>query len=54
MKIKNVEKKIVDNLVEECSEDIDGNELIYNEALNDYGKICSILTIIFIHINGKY
>ena len=37
MKIVNVEKKLIDNLVEECSENIDGKEIIYNE------KICALL-----------
>ena len=27
-------KKIIDKLVEECSENIDGNELLYNETLD--------------------
>ena len=27
-------KKIIDKLVEECSENIDGNEMLYNETLN--------------------
>ena len=27
-------KKIIDKLVEECSEDIDGNEMLYNETLD--------------------
>ena len=27
-------KKVIDKLVEECSENIDGNELIYNETLD--------------------
>ena len=34
--------KIVDRLVEECSEMIDGNEMIYNGTVNDYKK-CVIL-----------
>ena len=33
MKIVNVDK-----LVEECSENIDGNEMIYNRTINDYEK----------------
>ena len=37
-------KKIVDKLVEECSENIDGNEMIYG-ILNDYGKVCNSYTI---------
>ena len=27
-------KRITDKLVEECSENIDGNEMLYNETLN--------------------
>ena len=38
-------KKPVDRLVEECNEDIDGNEIIYNKTLNDHGKVCSSCTI---------
>ena len=34
-------KKLVDKLVEECSENIDGNEMIYN----DYEKVCNSRTI---------
>ena len=39
-------KKIVDKLVEECSENIDGSEIIYNGTLNaialdDYGSVCN-------------
>ena len=32
IKIVNAEK---DKLIEECSESIDGNKMIYNDALND-------------------
>ena len=31
-------KKLVDRLAEECSENIDGNKMIYNATLYDYGK----------------
>ena len=39
-------KILIDKLVEECSESIDGNEMIYNStlnviSLNDYRKICN-------------
>ena len=39
-------KRITDKLVEECSENIDGNEILYNETLdviplNVYKKVCS-------------
>ena len=31
-------KRLIDKLVEECSENIDGNKMIYNSTLNDYKK----------------
>ena len=31
-------KRLIDKLVEECSENIDGNKMIYNGTLNDHGK----------------
>ena len=39
-------KKIIDKLVEECSENIDENEMLYNETLNAislnvYQKACN-------------
>ena len=41
---------VVDKLVEECSENIDGNKMLHNEALdvislNDYEKVCNSCTI---------
>ena len=41
---------LVDKLVEECGENIDGNEMLYNEtldviSLNDYKKVCNSCTI---------
>ena len=30
----NCREKIIDNLVEECSENIDGTEMLYNETLD--------------------
>ena len=41
-------KRLTDKLVEECSENIDENKMIYNSALYDYGKICHFSTIYFI------
>ena len=43
-------KRLVDKLVEKCSENIDEKELhpnkvYYNSNLNDYEKICSSFTI---------
>ena len=37
-------KKLVDELVEECSENIDGNEMI-SVTLNDYKSVCGSCTI---------
>ena len=48
-------KKIVDKLVEECSENINGNEMIYNENLNanvcNYCTIYIVLFVIFLIIS---
>ena len=41
MKTINAGKKLVDKLVEECSEEIDGNGMIYN----DYENVCDFCTI---------
>ena len=38
-------KRLVDKLVEECSENIDGNKIIYNGILNGYGKIRKSSTV---------
>ena len=38
-------KRLIDKLVEECSENINGNEMIYNGTLNDHGKICNFCTV---------
>ena len=38
-------KRLFDKLVEERSENIKGNELIYNKTLNDYGNVCNSCTI---------
>ena len=32
-------KDLVDNLFEECSENIDQNEMVYNETFNDQGRV---------------
>ena len=50
-------KRLIDKLVEECTENIDGNEMIYNSTLNDYGEtcnsctVCLVLLVIFFIIN---
>ena len=38
-------KRLIDKLVEECSEDINENKMIYNGTLNDHGKVCNSFTI---------
>ena len=38
-------KRLIDQLVEEFSQDISGNEMIHNMTLNDHGKVCSSCTI---------
>ena len=38
-------KRLIDKLVKECSENINGNEMIYNGTLNDHEKVCSSCTV---------
>ena len=38
-------EKLADKLVEECTKAIDGNEMIFNGTLNDYGKVCDSCTV---------
>ena len=38
-------KQLVDKLVEDCSENIDENEMIYNSTLNDHRKVCNSCTL---------
>ena len=40
-----MQKKIVHKLVEECWENIDENEMIYNVTFNDCGNVCNCCTI---------
>ena len=40
--------ELFSKLVEECSEDTNGNEMIYNGTLNDFEKICSFCTVYMI------
>ena len=50
-------KRVIDELGEECSENINENEIIYNGSLNDYEKVCNsctlciVLLVIFIIIS---
>ena len=43
-------KKLIDKLVEECSENIDGNNMIYNEGFNGYEKVCNSCAIYIVLI----
>ena len=46
-------KKLMDTLVEECSENIDRNEMIYNRTLNDYEKVyisCKIYIVFLVKL----
>ena len=45
-------KKIIDKLTEECSENINGNEMLYNETLDIISS--SDNSIIFCVFNNKY
>ena len=38
-------KELINKLVEEYSENIDENELIYNATLNNYEKVCNSCTV---------
>ena len=38
-------KRLIDKLVEECRENIDGSKIIYNSNLKDYGKICNFCVV---------
>ena len=42
---KKCRKELINRLVEECGEDIDENELIYNVTLNDHRKVCNSCTL---------
>ena len=50
-------QRLIDKLVEECSNNIDENRKIYNSTLNDYRKIpnfctvCIVLLVIFFIIS---
>ena len=41
----NCRKKLIDKLVQECSENIGGNEMISYSTLNDYKNICNSCAI---------
>ena len=43
-------KRLIDKVFEECSEDINGNEMIYNVTLNDHRKVGNSCTIYIILI----
>ena len=41
-------ERLSNKLVEECSEDINGDEVFHNVTLNDYGKVRNPCTILYI------
>ena len=47
-----MQKKIIDKLVEECSENIDGNHMLYNETLDiissSDNKTCDSCVVLYI------
>ena len=43
-------KRLIDKLFEECSEDINGNEMIHNDTLNNHRKVCSSCTIYIVFL----
>ena len=50
VKTVNVEKRLIDKLVEECSDNIDGNEMICYGTFIDYGNVynsCTVYIILF-------
>ena len=48
-------KRSIDKLIEDCSEDINGNDTIYNVTLNDHGRVCmQLLYIIHSTINHNF
>ena len=38
-------KRLIDKLAEEFSENIDGNQLVYNSTMNNHKKVCSTWTV---------
>ena len=41
-------KELISKLTEECSEDINGNEMIYNATLTDHRRVCKSCVIYII------
>ena len=42
-------KKVIDQLAEKCSENIDENEIIYNMTFNDYkSSSCALYIVLFV------
>ena len=46
-----MEKRSIDKLVEDCSENIDGNEMIFNKTFNYYENICGSCTIYIVFLS---
>ena len=47
-------KRLIDKLVEECSEDINGNEMIHNMVLNDHKKYAILVQYNIQHTYIQY
>ena len=43
-------KRVIDKLVEGCSENIDGSKMIYNQTLNGHRKVCNFCTIYIVSL----
>ena len=50
----NCRKRLIDKLVKECDKDIDGNEMVYNATLNDYGRVCKSCTLYMLLLIIKF
>ena len=38
-------ERLIDKLADECNENIDGDEMIYNATLYDYKRVCKYYTL---------
>ena len=41
----NSRRKLIDKIVKKCDENVDGNGLVYNPTLTDYGRVCNSCTL---------
>ena len=37
--------RLINSLFEKCDKDIDGNKMVYNATLHDYGRVCRSCTL---------